>query len=117
MRSTTRFTDWAYLLAAAFSIALLVLAIVFFWRPAGSGHLAPSWWMAVVMGVLFFMVLGLGYNRKRTRTHAALHQALAETRAEIAAEKRSQAKPAPPPSSRGKTNPPPDRKGKKSSGN
>jgi type VI protein secretion system component VasK len=89
MRLTTRFTDWTLLLTVAATIALIVLAILFFWRPVATGDLAPRWWQAVTMAVLFFGVVALGYRRRRVRSRAALHRALAETRAELAAEARA----------------------------
>lgn len=84
MKRATSNTDWTFLLIVMISIALLVLAILYFWRPAAEGRFEPRWWQTVLMSVFFFGMVGLGYRRKRARSRAALHQALAETRAELA---------------------------------
>lgn len=84
MRRTTRFTDWTLLIIVVAAIALIVLAILFFWRPVATGNLTVRWWRTVTMALLFFGVVALGYHRRRARSHAALHRALAETREELA---------------------------------
>ncbi|MEX2582899.1 MAG: hypothetical protein WD766_06485 [Gemmatimonadota bacterium] len=63
-------------------LALVVLAMLLYWRPAATGMLSPRWWHWVALGALFFAILALHTWRARHRSHRALHQAIREDAAE-----------------------------------
>ena len=59
-------------------LALIVLGIVFYLRPAGEGELGAQWWEWGVMAVLFFAIVGLRTWRRRRAALSALHQTIRE---------------------------------------
>lgn len=54
------------LLEVALILALLILAILLYWRPASDGDLRPNWWNWPTLAVLFFSIVALHtWRRKR----------------------------------------------------
>jgi hypothetical protein len=66
MESTpTRHTNRYLLIEVGLIIALLVLAIFLYWRPAADGDLSPPWWHWPSLALLFFSIVGLHTWRRK----------------------------------------------------
>lgn len=74
------------MVAVVLVIVVFVLAIIYYWRPAATEALNPRWWQWVLMSLLFFAAVAVSYHRHRSRNRAALHEALAAQREEMATE-------------------------------
>lgn len=76
MAAAVRKTDRWLLVEVAMVLALIVLGIVFYLRPASEGNLAASWWKWALIAILFFGVVGLRTWRRRNAALSALHQTI-----------------------------------------
>lgn len=62
----TRQTNRYLLIEVGLIIALLVVSIFLYWRPAAEGDLTQPWWHWPSLALLFFSVVGLHtWRRKR----------------------------------------------------
>lgn len=62
----TRPTNRYLLIEVGLILALLVLSILLYMRPAADGVLRPNWWNWPTLAVLFFAIVGLHtWRRKR----------------------------------------------------
>lgn len=59
-------------------LGLIVLSVVFYLRPAADRTMSFAWWNWILLGALFFTVVGLHNWRRRRRGQAALHDAIRE---------------------------------------
>lgn len=79
MSSTTGSgTDRGLLLEVGLGLILFVLGVVLFFQPAAEGPLSPRWWHWLVLGVLFFALVGVHTFRRKQRRHRGLHEAIRE---------------------------------------
>lgn len=69
-------TDWTLLLEIGLGLLLIGLSIVFFWRPAAMGLESSRWWHGVLLGALFFGIIGLHRWRRGRSSHAALRETI-----------------------------------------
>jgi uncharacterized integral membrane protein len=65
MSETTRPGRLYLLIEVGLILALIVLAIFIYWRPAADGALSPPWWHWPLLAILFFGVVGLHTWRKK----------------------------------------------------
>jgi hypothetical protein len=83
MATAPRKTNRLLLLEVAMVLLLIVLAIVFYLRPAGEGTVAAPWWKWMLIAALFFAAVGLRTWRRRGSAHSALHQVIREEAAKM----------------------------------
>lgn len=78
MVTTLRRTDRLLLVEVAMVLGLIVLAIVFYVRPAGEGEVTAPWWKWSLMALVFFGILAFRSWRRRRAGHSALHRVVRE---------------------------------------
>jgi hypothetical protein len=68
--------DWQLLLEIGLVLVLIGLGINLFFRPAAEGILSPRWWHWLLLGGLFFGVVGLRTLRRKGRSQRDLHETI-----------------------------------------
>lgn len=71
-----RQTDRLLLLEAGLILLLVVLTVFLYWVPAARVPFAPRWYAPLVLGGLFFAILGLHSWRRRRGARSAMRQAI-----------------------------------------
>ncbi|MEX2571855.1 MAG: hypothetical protein WD737_11205 [Gemmatimonadota bacterium] len=78
---TSNGTDRALLTEILLIAGLFATAVYLYWQPAADGALSPRWWHWMVLGLLFFGVVGFHMWRRRRGSRQALRESIREERA------------------------------------
>ena len=78
-----RHIDWIMLFELGLAALLVGLGVSIYWGPAADGVLAPRWWHGILLGLLFFLLVGIDSWRRRHRGHTSLHRVLRDAHREV----------------------------------